>query len=87
MSKVNELFGKKLTVVNFGIESFYRDLVRQDRPAVHVDWKPIAGGDKKIAGYLRKLKAYKCWLFPAITTSTTPMPIYTTATTLNLPVL
>lgn len=29
MSKVNELFGKKLAVVNFGIESFYQDLVKQ----------------------------------------------------------
>lgn len=56
MSKVNELFEQKLNVVNFGIESFYQDLVKQDKPAVHVDWKPIAGGDKKIAGYLRKLK-------------------------------
>ena len=46
MSKVNELFEQK----------FYQDLVKQDKPAVHVDWKPIAGGDKKIAGYLRKLK-------------------------------
>ncbi len=56
MSKVNELFGKKLSAVNFGIESFYQDLVKQDKPAVHVDWKPIAGGDKKIAGFLRQLK-------------------------------
>lgn len=56
MSKVNELFEQKLNVVNFGIESFYQDLVKQDKPAVHVDWKPIAGGDKKIAGYLRTLK-------------------------------
>lgn len=56
MSKVNELFGKKLSVVNFGIESFYQDQVKQNTPAVHVDWKPIAGGDKKVAGYLRKLK-------------------------------
>lgn len=56
MSKVNELFGKKLSVVNFGIESFYQDLRSQNIDAVHVDWKPIAGGDKKIAGYLRKLK-------------------------------
>ena len=57
MSKVNELFGKKLSVVNFGIESFYQDLVKQNKAAVHVDWKPVAGGDKQIAGYLRKLKA------------------------------
>lgn len=56
MSKLNELFGKKLSVVNFGIESFYQDLLKQSKPAVHVDWKPVAGGDKKIAGYLRKLR-------------------------------
>ncbi|MDO4322597.1 MAG: DUF1116 domain-containing protein [Lachnospiraceae bacterium] len=56
MSKVNELFGRKLSVVNFGIESFYQDQVKQNTPAVHVDWKPIAGGDRKVAGYLRQLK-------------------------------
>ena len=56
MSKVNELFGKKLSVVNFGIESFYQDLTKQNKSAVHVDWKPVAGGDKKIAGYLRRLR-------------------------------
>lgn len=56
MSKLNELFGKKLSVVNFGIESFYQDLLKQNKPAIHVDWKPVAGGDKKIAGYLRKLR-------------------------------
>ncbi len=56
MSKLNELFGKKLAVVNIGIESFYRDLQSQGETAVHVNWKPIAGGDKKIAGYLKSLK-------------------------------
>lgn len=56
MSKVNELFHKKLSVVNFGIEAFYQDQVKQNTPAVHVEWKPVAGGDKKIAGYLRRLK-------------------------------
>jgi hypothetical protein len=56
MSKLNELFGKKLHVVNFGIESFYDDLAGQGVPAVHVDWKPVAGGDKAAAANLRKLK-------------------------------
>ena len=56
MSKLNELFQKDLHVVNFGIESFYKDLVSQRVPAVHVDWKPVAGGDKVAAGNLRKLK-------------------------------
>ena len=56
MSKLNELFQKKLHVVNFGVEAFYDDLAAQGVPAVHVDWKPVAGGDKAAAGNLRKLK-------------------------------
>ena len=56
MSKINELFQKKIEVVNFGIESFYQDQVSQNNPAVHIDWKPIAGGDKKVAAQLIKLK-------------------------------
>ena len=41
MSKINELFRKKIAVVNFGIESFYQDQVSQGNTAVHIDWKPI----------------------------------------------
>ena len=44
MSKVNELFEKELCVVNFGIESFYQDLKKQNVKSVHVAWKPVAGG-------------------------------------------
>ena len=56
MSKLNDLFGHELHVVNFGIEAFYDDLVSQKIDAVHVDWKPVAGGDKAAAANLRKLK-------------------------------
>ncbi|WP_097014879.1 DUF1116 domain-containing protein [Anaerocolumna aminovalerica] len=56
MSKLNTLFQKDLHVVNFGIESFYKDLKIQNIPAIHIDWKPIAGGDKEAAVNLRKLK-------------------------------
>lgn len=55
MDKLNELFGKDLHVVNFGVETFYQDLKKQGKPAVHVDWKPVAGGDKEAATYLRLL--------------------------------
>jgi hypothetical protein len=57
MSKLNELFQKDLHVVNFGIEAFYQDLKKQSKPAIHVDWKPIAGGDKEAAKNLRLLKS------------------------------
>lgn len=56
MAKLNDLFDKKLNVVNFGIESFYGDLKEQGVPAVHVAWKPIAGGDKEVANALKALK-------------------------------
>lgn len=56
MSKLNELFGQQLHVVNFGIESFCDDLVSQKVDAIHVDWKPVAGGDPVAASNLRKLK-------------------------------
>lgn len=56
MSKLNELFKKELKVVNFGIESFYEDLKSQKKEAVHVNWKPVAGGNKKLAGMLDLLK-------------------------------
>ncbi|MDO5563703.1 MAG: fdrA domain protein [Eubacteriales bacterium] len=55
MSKLNELFNKKLNVVNFGIESFYEDLKKQNVEAIHVDWKPVAGGDKDLANMLSDL--------------------------------
>ena len=57
MTKLNELFNQELHVVNFGIESFYQDLNSQKQPAVHVNWKPVAGGDKVAAKNLRMLKA------------------------------
>lgn len=56
MSQLNELFKKELKVVNFGIESFYQDLKGQNKPVIHVEWKPVAGGNKKMASLLSKLK-------------------------------
>ena len=47
MSKLNELFNKKLHIVNLGIESFYEDLKTQKQEAIHVDWKPVAGGETR----------------------------------------
>ncbi len=56
MGKLNELFQKELVVVNFGIDSFYEDLKSQKVQAAQVDWKPAAGGNKKLAGMLDLLK-------------------------------
>lgn len=56
MKNINELFRKELSVVNIGLESFYNDLKSQNKKAVHLDWKPPAGGNKKMANLLSKLK-------------------------------
>ena len=56
MSKVNELFNKELKVVNIGLESFYKDLKSQKIKAIHVDWRPSAGGNKKLSSLLSRLR-------------------------------
>lgn len=56
---INDLFTKELKVVNMGLESFYNDLKEQDVSAIHVQWKPSAGGDKKMSSLLSRLKGIK----------------------------
>lgn len=56
MSKINELFKTDLKVVNIGLESFYGDLKKQEVPVIHVNWRPTAGGNKKLASLLSRLK-------------------------------
>lgn len=53
--KLNELFKKKIQIVNFGIQSFYNDNKKQNIPSVHVDWKPVAGGNQELANLLDDL--------------------------------
>lgn len=53
---VNELFKKDLKVVNIGLKSFYNDLKSQNVTAVHVNWKPKAGGKTRMVSLLDKLK-------------------------------
>jgi FdrA protein len=45
-----------LVAVNVGLESFHRSLRDQGADAVHVDWRPPAGGDERLAGILARLK-------------------------------
>ena len=59
MSKVNKLFKSELEVINIGLESFFNELKEQEVKVVHVDWKPSAGGNKKMASMLSRLKSKK----------------------------
>ena len=51
-----ESFNRPLAAINVGLESFYESLVGQGASAVHVDWKPPAGGNEKLAAILAKMK-------------------------------
>ncbi len=42
--------------INVGVESFYDSLAERGIPAVHVEWRPPAGGDARLAGLLERLK-------------------------------
>lgn len=45
-----------LAVINVGLESFYESLTSQGAQAVHVEWRPPAGGNEKMAALLAKMK-------------------------------
>ena len=51
-----EIWKQPLAAINVGLESFYTSLVGQGASAVHVDWRPPAGGNEKLASILAKMK-------------------------------
>ena len=54
-------------VVNIGLEGFALDLARLGVPVVHVDWRPPAHGDVRLAELLSRLDS-------AASRSSAPMP-------------
>jgi FdrA protein len=52
-----EQLNKHLAAINVGLESFYESLTSQGAQAVHVDWRPPAGGNERLAGLLQKMKS------------------------------
>jgi FdrA protein len=42
--------------INVGLESFYESLTSQGAQAVHVEWRPPAGGNERLASLLAKMK-------------------------------
>ncbi|NOY07729.1 MAG: fdrA domain protein [Spirochaetes bacterium] len=52
---VNKLFNEDLVVINMGLESFADNLKDQGVKVLQMNWKPPAGGNKKIASLLARL--------------------------------
>jgi FdrA protein len=51
-----EQLQQPLAAINVGLESFYESLISQGAQAVHVDWRPPAGGNEKLASLLARMK-------------------------------
>jgi FdrA protein len=56
--KIQALFDSQLVVVNVGPKLFGDALVKQNFEVVQVDWKPPAGGDKKMRELLSSLGGF-----------------------------
>lgn len=59
MSSLKTLFYEEVKVFNIGIPSFADDLKRQGIPVAHVEWRPPAGGNKKVIELLDRVKAWQ----------------------------
>ncbi|MBA7524883.1 hypothetical protein ES705_17028 [subsurface metagenome] len=53
--KISELFNQDLVVINIGLESFADNLKKEGVRVLKLNWKPPAGGDKKLASLLKRL--------------------------------
>ncbi|MCO5197136.1 MAG: acyl-CoA synthetase FdrA [Anaerolineae bacterium] len=49
-------FSPPFAAINVGLETFYDSLIDQGAIAVHVDWRPPAGGNERMLALLAKLK-------------------------------
>ena len=47
---------QQFAAINVGLESFQKSLIAQGAEAVHVEWRPPAGGNEKMAALLARMK-------------------------------
>ncbi len=59
MSKLSSFFGQKVKVINLGIPSFAEDLKNQGVESIHTEWRPPAGGNKKIQALLARVEDWQ----------------------------
>ena len=55
VKKINELFRKEVKVINMGLESFAETLRKEEVQVLQMEWKPPAGGNKRLISLLDKL--------------------------------
>ena len=53
---IDRLLSEPLVVISLGVELFADELRAAGVPVVHVDWRPPAGGDMRLAALLATLE-------------------------------
>jgi len=51
-----DVLNKPLAGINVGLESFTESLTEQGAQVVHVDWKPVAGGNERLSSILQRMQ-------------------------------
>jgi hypothetical protein len=54
--KINQLFQEELAVVNMGLDAFADALRKEKVRVLQMDWKPPAGGDRRLISLLERLE-------------------------------
>ncbi len=54
-SKITQFFKKELVVINIGLQSFADNLEQEDTRVLQMDWRPPAGGNKRLIELLKKI--------------------------------
>jgi hypothetical protein len=52
MKNTNSPIQQQVRVINMGIDSFSEDLRKAEVPVIQMDWRPPAGGDRKLIALL-----------------------------------
>jgi FdrA protein len=52
-----EIMKQPIAAINAGLESFAESIRDQDATAIHVDWRPPASGNEKLASILQRMKS------------------------------
>lgn len=55
MESKSSVLNREIRVINIGIERFSDDLKEANVPVIQMDWRPPAGGNKKLIDLLDRL--------------------------------
>ena len=56
MNKDQSPLNREVCVINIGIERFAEDLRKDGVPVIQMDWRPPAGGNKRLINLLDSLE-------------------------------